>query len=98
MSTPKERKEIYNTPRWKRLRRLVMREAGWLCEVCQPRTVGATEVHHIKPMKSGGPAWAIENLQAICHRCHEDSHVVMRDPERDAWAARVKELAERPAS
>ena len=76
MSTERERREVYSRPRWKRLRQLVMLDAGYLCARCleKDRTGPAEIVHHIRPLKQGGDPWARSNLEAVCRKCHEARH------------------------
>jgi len=60
----------YRTPRWKALRALVLREAGYTCAGCG-KVALALEVDHITKHE-GNPAlfWNPQNLQALCSRCH----------------------------
>ena len=59
-----------NSPRWLRLREVVL-NAEPLCAECrrQGRTVAAREVDHIVPVHQGGTD-ARENLQGLCRPCH----------------------------
>jgi 5-methylcytosine-specific restriction enzyme A len=59
-------REIYNTTRWKKLRRYHL-SCQPLCVVCGKP---ATDVDHIKPISQGGEPWAVGNLQSLCHGCH----------------------------
>ena len=52
MSTVIERREVYGTDRWKRLRRRVLDAHKWRCASCS--RPGRLEVHHRKPIKAGG--------------------------------------------
>lgn len=76
MSTQKERKEIYGTPRWRRLRNEIMDRTGGLCAEClrQDRTVPAEIIHHIVPIRAGGDIWDRANLEPLCRLCHEEVH------------------------
>jgi 5-methylcytosine-specific restriction endonuclease McrA len=58
-------KSIYNSKRWKVLRRSVLFNHP-LCECGEI----ATDVHHIQDIEKGGDPWARDNLMALCHRCH----------------------------
>ena len=61
-----------NTARWRKVRRRVLKRAGWRCEKCG-KPGGPFEVDHVRPMKRGGDAWDMANLQALCRRpCHAD--------------------------
>lgn len=79
----KERQEIYNTKRWKDLRRLIVQEHP-LCEDClkNGRITPTEEVHHIlSPFKKGlseeekiKRAYDVDNLVALCKDCHIKRH------------------------
>ena len=63
--------KFYDTPAWKKLRRLrLMREP--LCRHCMARgrVVAATQVDHVKPISQGGPPMDIDNTQSLCISCH----------------------------
>jgi 5-methylcytosine-specific restriction protein A len=55
---------------WQRVRTMFLAEHP-LCVTCEAegRVVGATEVHHIKPLADGGSN-ADSNLMALCKACH----------------------------
>lgn len=60
---------------WDRLRLIVLRRDGGLCQCdqCQGgrlRITRATECHHIRSKADGGTD-ALENLQAINSQCHK---------------------------
>ena len=64
-----DKKEIafYSTKRWKSVRRAVMYRDQGLCVRCkQP----AVLVDHIIEVKDGGSLYSMDNLQALCHKCH----------------------------
>ena len=50
MSTAAERKEVYNTSKWRSLRARIVERDGWLCQWCAEKglTVAGAEVHHIQ--------------------------------------------------
>ena len=87
MSTSQERREIYATPRWRALRAKVLLAAGHRCERCrgEGRRIAAALVHHRKPIRKGGEPFAMENLEAICRRCHDIEHADATHVERAAW-------------
>jgi 5-methylcytosine-specific restriction protein A len=58
-------KALYNTKRWKVLRRRVLFEQP-LCECGQV----ATDVDHRLAIDDGGDPWARANVQGMCHQCH----------------------------
>ena len=57
---------------WEKLRRVVLARDMHLCQVCASdgRVTTATEVDHIWPKAAGGTD-EVENLQAICRKCHK---------------------------
>ena len=75
---------VYNDPRWRPLRDMVMSRDMGLCQECLKRgeTKAATQVHHIvSPFIIGLSdadfqyyAWNMENLEAICQECHAAIH------------------------
>jgi len=79
-------KEVYNTRRWRRLRDAKL-NAHPLCELCQAQglTMPADMVHHLKPIRSGGNAWAWDNLQSLCNDCHRAEHETPVNAERCQW-------------
>jgi len=58
---------FYESAAWRRLRRIKL-QANPLCEVCLKEK--ATTADHIIPMKQGGAALDIANLQGLCAACH----------------------------
>lgn len=74
---------------WRKLREQVMHRDGGQCVQCMSvgRFVRATAVDHIKPKSQGGTD-DLNNLQAICNRCHDEktakeSQAAVRD--RGGW-------------
>jgi 5-methylcytosine-specific restriction protein A len=63
-------KSIYNSKRWKMLRRKRLS----LDPLCQwPGQEGhaiATDVDHITPIEEGGPAYSLANTQSLCRSHH----------------------------
>jgi 5-methylcytosine-specific restriction protein A len=58
---------VYNTPRWRAVRD-AKRMQSPVCEMC-----GRDAVHtidHIVPIRQGGAAWEMSNLQSLCKRCN----------------------------
>jgi 5-methylcytosine-specific restriction protein A len=43
-----------------------------VCEICG--AYNNLEVHHIKPIKEGGQRLSLNNLQTLCHDCHNKVH------------------------
>ena len=79
----KERQELYQSKRWKELRRLMVQEYP-LCQDCLKRGVltPTEEVHHdISPFKKGLTpeekerlAFDPKNLVCLCKECHIKRH------------------------
>ncbi len=61
----------YNTPRWKRLRMIVLRQEPF-CRACRRagELTPASQVDHIQEIRQGGAVWSISNLQPLCASCH----------------------------
>ena len=70
--TSAERRKLYGTQQWKRLRKAAVERDGWRCKVCGK--AGRLEVHHIRSPFYGGPMWDIENLRTVCRPCHWKAH------------------------
>lgn len=64
------RKQIYNSPRWRGLRRTVLKEQPW-CNVpgCTNPT---TDVDHITPLRDNGDPYNRNNLQGLCKKHHSE--------------------------
>ena len=82
----KEAWDLYNTSKWRKLR-----EAHFmlhpLCERClkEGKTSPTEEIHHIKPILTGGDelemeklAYDPDNLIGLCKECHHEVHNEMR--------------------
>ncbi|MEM7529644.1 MAG: HNH endonuclease signature motif containing protein [Pseudomonadota bacterium] len=89
-------RHITRGPRWAALRLEALRHDGWRCRACgRP---GRLEVDHIKPVREAPElAYALENLQSLCARCHTEktnaeTGRVARSPEQKRWAQAVKSL------
>ena len=77
MSTEAQRREIYNTARWRRLRGQVLVRDGHLCQSCkrEGRTGPAEIVHHSLTVDSHPElTWDIDNLESVCRACHGAEH------------------------
>lgn len=67
-----DRKRIYCSARWKRLRRHILNQ-GPLCVACEAkgRVVAAHAIDHIVPVQDAPErAYDEDNLQPLCHACH----------------------------
>ena len=88
---------IYNTPRWRTLRRLVFARDGWVCKSCGKP--GALECDHVTPLhvKPDQDFYALENLQTLCRGCHiektkNENQRKPTTPEALAWGELVSEM------
>ena len=77
-----ERRKIYNSERWRRLRawKLACNPLGELC-VQENKTVPAEDIHHIISfMSTDDPqqrlflAYDYDNLMSLCKQCHQKIH------------------------
>lgn len=62
----RERNKFYQTTQWRRLRNMFIKEHP-LCVECDAI---AQVVDHIVSIRDGGDALAWDNLQSMCHKCH----------------------------
>ncbi|HPA14895.1 MAG TPA: HNH endonuclease signature motif containing protein [Desulfobacterales bacterium] len=67
----KEADPFYLSPAWRRLRNWYIR-AHPLCEIClrEGRMTPATTVDHVVELKDGGDPLNADNMQSLCHACH----------------------------
>lgn len=63
--------KFYHSKRWKSLRNYYF-SMNPLCEECERSgyIIEGREVDHIQPMRLGGSALSINNLQTLCKSCH----------------------------
>lgn len=66
-----ENANIYDSPRWRKLRPLVLEDEPF-CKFClEEKKIGNSEiVDHIIPIEMGGEIWDRKNLQGICTSHH----------------------------
>ena len=66
----------------------MFRAAGWKCVRCgRP---GRLELHHVKPVESGGAVYEPSNVEVLCRTCHILHHRNDRaDPARAEWRSLV---------
>lgn len=78
----KERMSIYNTARWRELRRLKLQRDP-LCEICLKKDIvkPADDIHHIvsfmstnDPVQRKFLAFDFANLMSLCDECHQEVH------------------------
>jgi 5-methylcytosine-specific restriction endonuclease McrA len=65
----KRRSTVYRTARWKKLRAKKIEAVGYQCERCS-KLSAHPHVHHKHALEDGGAPFDIENLEALCARCH----------------------------
>ena len=67
---------FYNSAAWKKLRSIKLC-LNPLCEECYKNGVltKATVADHIIPIKQGGTALDINNLQSLCDSCHSSKSI-----------------------
>ncbi|GFZ38970.1 MULTISPECIES: HNH endonuclease signature motif containing protein [Bacteroides] len=77
-----ERRKIYNSERWRRLRAWKF-ACNPLCEVCLSKDVitPAEDIHHIISFMSVDDtdqriflAYDFDNLMSLCKKCHQNIH------------------------
>jgi len=74
-SRPKDNSKFYNARKWRKVS-TAYREANPMCEQCtRDGNVGHADVcDHIDGLdnllSAGRDAYAFDNLQSLCHRCH----------------------------
>lgn len=68
----KEFRGIYGSNRWRKLREIVLKRDGGLCQQCrrEGRITVADVVDHIVELRDGGCAFCEDNLESLCHACH----------------------------
>lgn len=78
----KERMKVYNSARWRELRRIKLADNP-ICELCEAegRTTLATDVHHkqsfmdfLDPETRKVMAYSYGNLMSLCDECHSRIH------------------------
>ena len=72
MAVIKKSKRLYDSARWRKIRKFVLNEEP-LCAMClkMGRETAATTVDHIQPHKNEYALfWDINNLQSLCYSCH----------------------------
>jgi len=66
-SRDKNSQAFYESPAWRRLRRIKL-GMNPVCEICLKEK--ATTADHVIPVKQGGAPLDITNLQSLCGSCH----------------------------
>lgn len=74
--------DIYQDPRWRKLRDQKLRDNP-ICEICEKkrRVVQTEEIHHVKPFEISANrdelerlAFDYDNLISLCIPCHKEEH------------------------
>lgn len=66
--TLRERRLLYRSTAWAQVRRAVLARCRRRCEDCG--APGWLEVHHVVPLAAGGAPLDLDNVRALCRRCH----------------------------
>lgn len=68
---PKEVQDLYNSKRWKAMRRRVLMDTPW-CADClrEGKRVVATDVHHVRPHLGDAIRFWDGPFEALCHAHH----------------------------
>lgn len=87
---------FYRSKAWKVTSRSKLIDAGYKCEAkLQGCTHIATEVHHIKPLRTG-EGWELRlewsNLEAVCTACHNGRHPEKGQRKKDPDVLDVREI------
>ncbi len=67
----------YNSRRWKKKRKEILRRDGYLCQLCKRygKQTEAVTVHHIKHADEYPElAFSDDNLVSLCNACHNKQH------------------------
>lgn len=57
---------------WAEIRELVLARARWACQACGSRS--RLDVHHVLKRSQGGSDFDLDQLVALCRRCHEQTN------------------------
>ena len=86
--------QIYNSRRWKRIRKLAVENANFLCEKCK-RYRPNLAAHHVIELKDceshGISFFDLSNIQVLCPQCHNAAHGRVPNPMQKAWDSLVRE-------
>ncbi len=105
MSSLAERQAVYGTRKWRSLRALTLKKAGYLCQCAECRAHGLTKaaelVHHVTAWQHVAEhermQWAFdpENLMAVSRDCHARLHAKHDESAKDVhergWDRLVKQ-------
>lgn len=63
----------YFTARWSKIRAIVLARDNHLCQECvrNGKTEAGNEIDHIRKARTNRELfWSLDNLQTLCHKCH----------------------------
>ena len=63
----KELLKFYNSSTWRKLSKMI-RQRDPICKICNNRLSQVAD--HIIPISQGGDKYDMDNLQGVCHKCH----------------------------
>jgi 5-methylcytosine-specific restriction endonuclease McrA len=87
----------YSTARWQRLRKAVLANYGYVCQLEGPRCTGyASTVHHLVPSSQAPHLfWEPSNLVAACGACNYGGGArVQADNRRRRTAQQAQQIAQ----
>ncbi|MDD9266064.1 HNH endonuclease [Paenibacillus sp. GCM10023248] len=88
----KDSKSFYNSTDWQKVREQALTRDNYLCRRCfkQKKLVPADMVHHIVPLRDDpGKGLELDNLESLCHPCHNKEHGGKETKEVKIRAARI---------
>ena len=94
-----QKRKIYTSRRWLKLRKLVLDKFNHLCQNCKRngKQTPADEVHHIIPLGECADPFDFSNLELLCKSCHsqetnlERKNRIIRQtkPGIGGWVAKI---------
>lgn len=86
MATTAEYQTYLNSPEWQTKRRKILKRAYYKCEKC--RKAKPLQVHHLTyEWEDGERSDKLDNLLAVCDRCHRRLHGI-----RPWWVRGLKAI------
>ena len=82
----KDSQAFYRSKEWKDVRDLALKRDNYLCQRClkDKKLKKADLVHHIIPLKEDNKLRSkLDNLESICHKCHNIEHKVNGNNDSD---------------
>jgi 5-methylcytosine-specific restriction endonuclease McrA len=61
---------------WNRLRFIIFKRDGYICQRCGIYCKGFADCHHIRSIRCGG-SHRIDNLICVCKECHREIHHII---------------------